>query len=229
MPDIGKNTSRKDTYFTGDNAGGASEGHLWVDSTNNRIYVYRNGAWRNPGLASPTFSGTTTVTTLTSTTINNSGTTTSADATVQSLMIANTVRVTGIASLSATNFNGAITTAAAVTVASLLITDTVRATGVASLAATNVNGALTVAGPGVSFTTPAAGATGFIALGTATVPTVATSTSGLIQISSLVGTPIGQSAVPTTGTVFLSFDRTRNTLIVNAAGSWFAVPSLTIY
>ena len=223
------NTNRRDTYFTGDNASGAQEGHLWVDSTNNRILVFRNGAWRTPSIASPTFSGTTTVTTLTSTTINNSGTTTSAAMTVQSLLLADTVRVTGVASLAATNFSGAITTAAGVAVASLLTADTVRVTGVASLAATNVNGALTVAGPGVSFTTPAAGTTGKIVLGTAAVPTSATSTSGFVQISALPGTPVGQSAVPATGTVFLSFDTTRGTLIVNAAGSWFAVPSLTIY
>ncbi len=220
------NTSRRDTYYTGDNASGAAEGHLWVDSTNNSIRVFRNGAWRNPG--TQTLAGTTTVTTLTSTTVNNSGLTTSANVTVQSLLLTDTFRATGVASLAATNVNGALTTLSAA-VASLATADTLRVTGVASLAATNVNGALTVEGPGVSFTTPAAGTTGKVVLGTAAVPTSATSTSGFVQISALPGTPVGQSAVPAAGTFFLSFDTTRNTLIVNKAGSWFAVPSLTIY
>ena len=82
---------------------------------------------------------------------------------------------------------------------------------------------------GASFTTPAASATGHIELGTGAVPTTATSTSGLLQIAALPGTPVGQSATPDTGTVFLTFDRIHRSIAVKIAGSWLQTPSMELY
>ena len=183
------NDTFRERYFTGDTAGNPSEGEFRIDASNtNRIMVFRGGSWVTPRFDAITLTGTTTVTTLTSTTINNSGTTTSADASVGSTLTAQRIQVAGVASLSATNVAGAL-----------------------------------------SVTTQAAGAGGKVVLGTAAVPTTAPSTSGLLQISALPGPPVGQSAVPAAGTVFLTFDTLHSSIAVNVAGSWFTTASMTIY
>jgi len=94
-------------------------------------------------------------------------------------------------------------------------------TTVTTLTATTVNTTTLNATGAVTFTTPAASATGFVRLGTGAVPTTATSTSGILQVSALPGTPVGQSAVPTTSTIFLTFDTTKRQFAINIAGSWF--------
>ena len=94
-------------------------------------------------------------------------------------------------------------------------------TTVTTLSATTVNVTTLSATGAVTFTTPAASATGFVRLGTGAVPTTGTSTSGILQIAALPGTPVGQSAVPTTNTVFLTFDTTKRQWATNIAGSWF--------
>lgn len=94
-------------------------------------------------------------------------------------------------------------------------------TTVTTLSATTVNTTTLTTTGAVTFTTPAASATGFVRLGTGAVPTAATSTSGILQIAALPGTPVGQSAVPTTNTVFLTFDTTKRQLALKIGGSWF--------
>lgn len=94
------NATFRDRYWTGDIADAPSDGEIFVDSTNtNRITVFRGGSWATPQFDTITLTGTTTVTTLTSTTINNSGTTTTADGTVGSTLVAQRVQVAGVASL----------------------------------------------------------------------------------------------------------------------------------
>ena len=212
---------RRDSYYVGNVAGVPGDGHLWVDSQNaNRIQIFRNGSWVTPRFDGITLTGTTTVTTLNAT-----------DLTVASALTSNTFRAAGVASLTTIQAVNA-------TVASLLISNTARFTGVASLAGTNVNGTLTSTNETVASTlttvalkaaTGAARADGFIALGTEAVPTTATSTSGFIQIAALPGTPVGQSAVPTTGTAFLTYDTIGRAIAINVAGSWFRVASLALY
>ena len=102
-------------------------------------------------------------------------------------------------------------------------------TTVTTLNATDLTVASATTTVALKAATGAARADGFIALGTAAVPTTATSTSGLVQISLLPGTPIGQTGVPTTGTGFLTYDTIGRALAVNVAGSWFRVASLTLY
>ena len=118
------------------------------------------------------------------------------------------------------------------TVASLTISNTVRVAGVASLTtvqAVNATVASATTTVALKAATGAARADGFVALGDAAVPTTATSTSGFIQISLLPGTPVGQTAVPTTGTGFLTYNTIGRALSINVAGSWFRVASLELY
>lgn len=96
-----------------------------------------------------------------------------------------------------------------------------------SLASPTFTGTVTI--PILRVVTQAANAQGYVGLGTGAVPTAPTSTSGMILISSLPGTPVGQTAVPTTGTVLLTFDRISRAIAVNIAGTWFGTPSLTMY
>lgn len=147
--------ARRDMYFYGDRVDIALEGHLWTQQSTGIIRVFNGASWVTPGLASPTFTGTTTVTTLT----------------VQSTMTS----------------------------------------------------------AGLKVLTQAAGAQGFVGLGSGAVPTAPTSTSGILQISALPGTPVGQSGVPTTGTVFITFDRISRAIAANIGGSWFVSPSMTMY
>ena len=125
------------------------------------------------------------------------------------------------AALRTINNSGTLTTADA-SVGSTLTAQRMQVAGVASLSATNIAGVLNVP-------TPTAAAGGRVALGSAAVPTTATSTSGFVQIAALPGTPVGQTASPAAGTVFLTFDTIKRAIAVNIAGSWFTIPSMELY
>ena len=158
-----KDNRRRDTYWVGDVADAPLDGHVWIDNTSgngNALAVFRNGTWVTPGMAAPTFTGTTTVTTLTSTTINNSGVVTSGGLTVASTFNASNQR---------------------------------------------------------------------IILGQAAVPTAATSLVGIIQIGGIPGTPTLLTSVPTTGSVFLTFDTVHRSIAAKIGGSWFQTPWMELY
>ena len=67
-----------------------------------------------------------------------------------------------------------------------------------------------------------------IILGEAAVPTTAASLVGLIQIGAVAGAPLN-TGVPTTGSVYVTFNTVRRAFSVNIAGSWFTVPSMELY
>lgn len=67
-----------------------------------------------------------------------------------------------------------------------------------------------------------------IILGEAAVPTAAASLVGLIQIGAVAGAPLN-TGVPTTGSVYVTFDTVKRAVAVNIAGSWFTMPSMSLY
>ena len=67
-----------------------------------------------------------------------------------------------------------------------------------------------------------------IVLGEALVPTAATSLVGLVQIGAVPGAPLN-TGVPTTNSVYITYDTVRRGFAVNIAGSWFTEASMSLY
>ena len=111
---------------------------------------------------------------------------------------------------------------------------TVVSGGIRITGAASINGSLTVASVltvNAGGLTVTAGGTSFVGaqaiqLGTSAVAST-NSAVGLVLIPALGASPVANS-VPTTGTVYVTFNTVSRSLQVNIAGSWFSAASMSM-
>lgn len=112
--------------------------------------------------------------------------------------------------------------------------DTTTLTGtttVTTLTSTTINNSGVVTGGGVTVASTLTARGVRVILGEAHVPTAAASLLGLIQIGAVTGgaTAPLNTGVPTTNSVYFTFDTGARSFAVNVAGSWFKGASLALY
>lgn len=138
------------------------------------------------------------------------------------ITLTGTTTLTGLVAVTASLTTTNITT---LSVASLTTLQTAIIPAVASAMTINAGG-LTVTAGGVTLS-----AAQRINLGEVHVPTTAASLTGLIQIGA---TTAGAAAplntgVPTTNSVFFTYDTVARSFAVNIAGSWYKGSSMSLY
>ena len=234
--DSRKNAIFRERYWAGDIADAPSDGEFFIDSGNtNRITVFRGGVWVTPQFDAVTLTGTTTLTGVVAATASLT-TAVIRTLTVSSLTTLQTAIIPAVASGMTINAGGLTVTAGGVTVAA----GGAGITGVASIAGTLAvasaatfaqavtvsAGGLTVTAGGVTLS-----AAQRIILGEVHVPTTAASLTGLVQIGAVTGgaaAPLN-TGVPTTNSVFFTYDTGARAFAVNIAGSWYKGATMSIY